>query len=93
VRDEALPSSNGARAYERIRCWDSCMRDTYRQIAGGHNPRQAKADRLRNRVFCKFHYYPQQYGVTACTGCGRCIDACPVNIDMTEILTHLAEAG
>lgn len=25
------------------------------------------------------------------TGCGRCIDACPVNIDMTEILTHLAE--
>ncbi len=46
VRDEALPASNGDRAYERIRCWDSCMRENYRQIAGGHNPRQAKADRL-----------------------------------------------
>jgi predicted aldo/keto reductase-like oxidoreductase len=27
----------------------------------------------------------------ACTGCGRCIDACPVNIDITEVLKHLTE--
>ena len=47
--------------------------------------------RLRNRFFCKFHYYPQQYGPAACTGCGRCIDVCPVNIDITEVLTHLVE--
>ncbi|MFU8773626.1 MAG: 4Fe-4S binding protein [Anaerolineales bacterium] len=29
----------------------------------------------------------------ACTGCGRCIDACPVNIDITEILGCLAEVA
>jgi ferredoxin len=91
VRDELLPSTNNRNAYNRIRCWDSCAGETYRMIAGGHNPRIAKGDRLRNRILCKFYYYNEQYSATACTGCGRCIDACPVNIDITEILGQLAE--
>lgn len=92
VRDEQLPDGDGA--FERLRCWDSCARETYRQIAGGHNPRAVKGERLRNRFYCKFNYYPQQYSTStaiACTGCGRCIEACPVNIDITEIITHLLE--
>jgi sulfhydrogenase subunit beta (sulfur reductase) len=94
VRDEMLPFENGGENYQRIRCWDSCSRDAYRRIAGGHTPRADEAERLRNRIFCKFYYLPQQYslrGEIACTGCGRCIDACPVNIDITEILGYLAE--
>jgi len=92
VRDEPVHTDNGANQYERIRCWDSCAGTVYRRIAGGHNPREAKAERLRNRFMCKFYYYPQQYGITACTGCGRCIDSCPVNIDITEVISHFAEA-
>jgi sulfhydrogenase subunit beta (sulfur reductase) len=91
VRDEALPASNGGRDYERIRCWDSCAGEVYRRIAGGHNPREAKAERLRNRFLCKFYYFAEQYGPTACTGCGRCIQSCPVNIDITEVLRHVVE--
>lgn len=91
VRDEVLPSGDGQNQFERIRCWDSCAGATYRRIAGGHNPRAEKGQRLRNRFFCKFYYYPEQYAFQACTGCGRCIDACPVNIDITEILAYLAE--
>lgn len=90
VRDEPLPGENGQDAFERIRCWDSCTGQAYRRIAGGHNPRAAREERLRNRFFCKFFYYPEQYGPAACTGCGRCIDVCPVNIDITEVLAHLA---
>jgi ferredoxin len=91
VRDEPIASKNGTQEYERIRVWDSCSSEAYRKIAGGHNPRQAKGERLRNRVFCKFNYYPSQYGMTACTGCGRCIAHCPVNIDLVETLAQLAE--
>lgn len=91
VRDEALPNDDGWQQFERIRCWDSCTSEGYRRIAGGHNPRDTKAKRLKNRVFCKFYFYPQQYNPVACTGCGRCIDACPVNIDITELLQHLTE--
>ena len=91
VRDEAVPSDNGGQNYERLRCWDSCAGEAYRVIAGGHNPRAEKGQRLKNRFFCKFYYYPEQYGTAACTGCGRCVDSCPVNIDITEVMSYIAE--
>jgi ferredoxin len=93
VRDEALVTGDGQTQYERIRCWDTCTSEAYRRIAGGHNPRAAARQRLRNRFLCKFHYYPEQYGPLGCTGCGRCIDSCPVNIDILEVIQHYAEAA
>lgn len=86
VRDEALPAAGQS---ERIRCWDSCAGENYRRIAGGHKARPEKGERLRNRFMCKFVYYPEQYDLgqaAACTGCGRCVEACPVNIDITEVM-------
>jgi len=93
VRDQLYPSENGTQVFERIRCWDSCTGTAYRRIAGGHNPRPEKGQRLRNRFFCKYYYYPAQYGPVACTGCGRCIDACPVGVDITEALSYVAQRG
>jgi len=89
VRDEAIPGGNGKEQSERIRCWDSCNGIPYRRVAGGHNPRFMKNQRLRNRFYCKFYYFPVHYGPVSCTGCGRCIDACPVNIDITEVLEYV----
>ncbi len=88
VRDERTNKGS----IERLRCWDSCTGVGYRRIAGGHNPRATSGERLRNRFFCKFYYFPLQYGLasSACTGCGRCIAYCPVNIDITEVLDYLA---
>jgi len=92
VRDETIHTGNGNQ-FERILSWDTYAGTVYRRIAGGHNPREAKGERLRNRFMCKFYYYPEQYGPTACTGCGRCVDACPVNIDITEVIQHLTEVS
>jgi len=91
IRDEELPASAGERRFERIRCWDSCTRNAYRRTAGGHDPRAGKGERLRNRIYCKYYYFPRRYGQLSCTGCGRCIDLCPVNIDITEILRRIVE--
>lgn len=91
VRDESISSQDGTEFSERIRCWDSCSGEVYRRIAGGHNPREAKADRLRNRIYCKLYYIKEQSGLLACTGCGRCIESCPVNVDITEIMGKLLE--
>jgi sulfhydrogenase subunit beta (sulfur reductase) len=90
VRDETTVSGENV----RIRCWDSCAGENYRRMAGGHKQRSEISERLRNRIFCKFYYYPEQYGLgdsIACTGCGRCIDVCPAGVDITEIVLGLEQ--
>jgi sulfhydrogenase subunit beta (sulfur reductase) len=87
VRDEVSQRRTEYAKYDRLRCWDSCTGTNYRLIGGGtHNQRPLKSQRLRNRFFCKFLYMHEDYGVQGCIGCGRCIEVCPVNIDIVEML-------
>ena len=92
VRDQVAQEGIGYSKYDRLRCWDSCTGVNYRVVAGGHNPRATKGQRLRNRFFCKFHYFPVEYDLSGCVGCGRCIEACPVNIDIVEVLRDVSQA-
>jgi sulfhydrogenase subunit beta (sulfur reductase) len=78
---------------ERLRCWDSCQGALCFAIAGGHNPRPTQAQRLRQRYMHKFLYYPARAGTALCVGCGRCVGQCPVNVDIREVLAHIAEAA
>ncbi len=91
VRDEVVERRTGYSQHDRLRCWDSCTGPNYRVTAGGHNPRPAKGQRLRNRFFCKFYYMMQDYASIGCVGCGRCIEACPVNIDIVEMLRDVGK--
>ena len=91
VTDRVVEERAGVTRIERIRAWDACTSTNYRRIAGGHNPRPTKPERLRNRFYCKFCYYPEDFGPLGCVGCGRCIVSCPVDIDITEVLQDVAE--
>jgi len=71
---------------KRMRIWDSCLYNTFARVAGGANPRRHLYERLRNRFDKKFEFFPQVMNYTACTGCGRCVEACPGNIDIREVL-------
>jgi len=75
----------------RIRVWDSCMYPEYTMHASGHNPRPARMNRVRNRIYHKFNYFPKNDKIFACTGCGRCIDYCPVNIDIIDVIAKVKE--
>jgi sulfhydrogenase subunit beta (sulfur reductase) len=90
VRDDTTAAGPGYAYIQRLRAWDSCLSAAYRRTAGGHNPRPNKAQRLRNRYYCKFCYSPLDFGAVACVGCGRCIDVCPVGIDIAEMLGDVA---
>ena len=91
VRDEVVARSPGEQVFERLRAWDACTAAAYRRIAGGHNPRPTQSSRLRNRFYCKFTYYPEDFGPLGCVGCGRCIDACPVGIDILEVIADVEQ--
>ncbi len=75
----------------RLRIWDSCMIKDFARVAGGANPRPELWMRLRNRFEKKFDFFPKVANVYACTGCGRCILACPAKIDIREVLKKLSE--
>jgi sulfhydrogenase subunit beta (sulfur reductase) len=77
---------------DRIRNWDSCMFPLFTLHASGHNPRPEKVQRVRQRFMHKLKYYVDKYGDgAACVGCGRCVNSCPVNIDIREVFELMNE--
>jgi ferredoxin len=71
---------------DRIRMWDSCMFPLFTLHGSGHNPRNQKLQRVRQRFMHKLKYYQDKYqSGAACVGCGRCVNACPVNIDIRQV--------
>jgi sulfhydrogenase subunit beta (sulfur reductase) len=87
IVDEVV-GSGGA----RMRTWDSCAFPTFVLEASGFDPRPSRRERLKNRVLHKFSYMPDNIGLIGCVGCGRCIDACPSNLDIRDVLLQI-EAG
>ena len=81
IQDEVLKGKG-----LRLRNWDSCMFTLFTLHGSGHNPRSQKLQRVRQRFMHKLKYFPDKYhkGV-ACVGCGRCVQQCPVNIDIRQV--------
>jgi sulfhydrogenase subunit beta (sulfur reductase) len=71
---------------KRVRVWDSCMFPIFTKEASGHNPRHLSRDRFKQRVMHKYSYFVDNFGESLCTGCGRCVIACPVGIDIREVI-------
>ncbi|MFP4039057.1 MAG: 4Fe-4S dicluster domain-containing protein [Desulfosudaceae bacterium] len=74
----------------RLRIWDSCMYPLFTKHTTGHNPRGEKTQRVRQRFMHKLKYFVDKYeqGVM-CTGCGRCVRQCPVNIDIRSVCERM----
>jgi formate hydrogenlyase subunit 6/NADH:ubiquinone oxidoreductase subunit I len=88
IQDEVLGKEG-----DRIRNWDACMFPLFTLHGSGHNPRSEKTQRVRQRFMHKLKYYVDKYnnGV-ACVGCGRCVQFCPVNIDIREVFELMNES-
>jgi formate hydrogenlyase subunit 6/NADH:ubiquinone oxidoreductase subunit I len=68
---------------ERVRRWDSCFNPEFARVHGG-NFRPSIRGRYRQWLTHKFASWFDQFDVSGCVGCGRCITWCPVGIDVTE---------
>ena len=88
IQDEVTPDGG-----VRFRCWDTCQFSEFTKMGAGHNPRPTQTERARQRVSHKFKYLVEEFGRAGCTGCGRCVERCPVNIDIRAILREFAGEG
>jgi ferredoxin len=71
---------------KRIKNWDSCMFPIFTVHTTGHNPRDTKTQRVRQRFMHKLKYFVDKYDAgIMCVGCGRCVRQCPVNIDIRRV--------
>lgn len=86
VRDEVRPN---LREGERVRTWDGCTLEDFAKVAGGHNFRKTRAERLRHRFNRKFRYLTGAFNTLFCVGCGRCSRTCLVKINIAEVTNEL----
>jgi len=68
---------------ERRRRMDVCFTMDFSYIHGG-SIRASPKSRYRQWMTHKLATWIDQFGVSGCVGCGRCITWCPVGIDITE---------
>ena len=73
----------------RYRCWDSCMYSEFTKMSAGQ-PRLSQLERFRQRFMHKLVYYPDNNeGVFSCVGCGRCLQKCPIQMNIVKVMKRL----
>ncbi len=78
---------------QRYRCWDSCMYSDFTLMAAGNN-RTTQMQRFRQRFMHKLVYFPANNdGMYSCTGCGRCVEKCPVSLNIVKVIKAFAKEG
>jgi sulfhydrogenase subunit beta (sulfur reductase) len=77
---------------EQCRSWDACTFGLFTLHASGHNPRETRGERYRQRVLHKFSFTGEGEDHFRCVGCGRCVALCPAGLDIGEIVTAAAAA-
>jgi len=73
---------------KRTRTWDVCLLLEFAEVHGG-NFRKERDARLKQFMYHKLSYWTEQYGAFGCVGCGRCINACPAGIDITQVVREI----
>lgn len=72
----------------RTRRWESCYTHQFSYLTTGPH-RNTIGGRYRHWLRHKVGTWWDQFGMSGCIGCGRCITWCPVGIDLTEEIPRI----
>lgn len=74
---------------DRSRVWESCFSLDHSALHDGA-VRDTTSARYRQWMLHKLVTWHDQFDMSGCVGCGRCISWCPVGIDLTVEVARLA---
>jgi sulfhydrogenase subunit beta (sulfur reductase) len=77
--------------FEKVKQLDGCQYPGFERVAGGDDPLIELQNRFKNRYMCKYVWKAKKFSSIACTGCGRCIEACIGQINKNEIFMELSK--
>jgi sulfhydrogenase subunit beta (sulfur reductase) len=77
--------------FNKVKQMDACQYPGFERIAGGEDLLRELHFRFRNRYMCKYVLKPAKFKSLACTGCGRCIEACIGKINKNKVFMELAK--
>ncbi|MGQ9621596.1 MAG: 4Fe-4S dicluster domain-containing protein [Bacteroidales bacterium] len=77
--------------FHKVKQMDACQYPGFEKTAGGEDPLKELYERFKNRYMCKYVWKPEKFKHIACTGCGRCIEACIGKINKNKLFTELAK--
>lgn len=67
----------------------SCTLVDFAEVAGGHNFRPLKQDRLKYRFYHHYHGFAEHADEQICVGCNRCGRACLAGIKPKDVINDL----
>jgi len=89
VQDIAIEDNTQKSIRQRI--WSSCQVKDFSLLAGDHDFRIPKGDRMRYKVLHKIIDFRKKFGFNMCVGCGRCDQVCPEYISMAKCIKKINE--
>jgi len=72
-----------------FREWGNCFYSEFSEVTGNHKFLKNRAERIYNWYDHKFVRMPREYGFVGCVQCGRCIEVCPVGINIKKNLDKI----
>jgi sulfhydrogenase subunit beta (sulfur reductase) len=75
--------------FEKVKQLDACQYPGFERVAGGEDALHMRHIRFKNRYMCKYVWKREKFKSIACTGCGRCIEACIGQISKNELFLEL----
>jgi sulfhydrogenase subunit beta (sulfur reductase) len=76
-------------AFVKVKQMDACQYPGFERVAGGEDALFELHNRFKNRYMCKYVWKAGKFTSLACTGCGRCIEACIGKINKNELFIEL----
>ena len=83
--DKKINDKEGA----RVRSLDTCFYEGMTRMAGGYNPVSPKELMMKRKFYHKLWQQIDEFGESGCTGCGRCNDICPGNINWLDVIKRI----